>query len=408
MMDTTIAAIQEKPKKPALLLYTAFLICFLSIFFGGITSMLMSVYLPVAVKDLLGAVEGPRFESISAYINSIFIFGCMFGGLSWGFIADRIGRSKSVILSTACCGLFTLLTAFSSSWLVVSLYRFFTGFGVGGILLTTNILIAELWTEKNKAVALGIVGVGMPIGFVFAGMMNNLVSNWHYAFATGAIPLLVAGVATIVLAEPDQWKDRKTESAIDKKLFTASNREALVTGSLIYGTMLIGLWAIFSWAPTWVQSITDAASAQQQRGMAMMILAGGGIIGSCLSGWIVGGIGLRKTMLLCFAGCFVMTFVVFKLNSSIQPGTFIEMAGLAFFFGISQGALSVYIPELFPTIIRASATGFCFNIGRLFTGSVVFFIGALESFLGGYGNAVFIFSFIFLVGLAVTFLSKKR
>lgn len=388
--------------------YTAFLICFLSILFGGITSMLMSVYLPVTVRDLLGDIGGNHFESISAYINSIFIFGCMFGGFSWGFIADRIGRSKAVVLSTACCGLFTLLNAFCSSWLLTSVYRFFTGFGVGGILLTTNILIAELWSEKHKAVALGIVGVGMPIGFVFAGMMNNLIADWRYAFATGAIPLLIAGIAAIVLPEPAQWKEGKTDSAIDKRLFTASHREALVTGSLIFGTMLIGLWAIFSWAPTWVQSITDAASAQQQRGLAMMTLAGGGIIGSCASGWIVGGIGLRKTMMLCFAGCFVMTFIVFKLNHSITPTTFAEMAMLAFFFGISQGALSVYIPQLFPTIIRASASGFCFNIGRLFTGSVVFFIGALESFLGGYGNAVFIFSFIFLIGLVVTFLSKKQ
>ncbi|HEY6899155.1 MAG TPA: MFS transporter, partial [Puia sp.] len=200
-------------KKSSTTLYTAFLVCFISILFGGITSVLMSVYLPVAVRDLLGTVNDKHFESISAYINSIFIFGCMFGGLSWGFIADRIGRSKAVVLTTACCGLFTLLTAFSSSWLVISLYRFFTGFGVGGILLTTNILIAELWPEKNRAVALGIVGVGMPIGFVFAGMMNNLIANWHYAFATGAIPLLLSGLAALVLSEPDQWKNRKTESS---------------------------------------------------------------------------------------------------------------------------------------------------------------------------------------------------
>src|SRR5258708_4913580 len=84
------------------------------------------------------------------------------------------------------------------------------------------------------------------------------------------------------------------------------------------------------------------------------------------------------------------------------------MGILAFFFGISQGALSVYIPHLFPTVIRASATGFCFNIGRLFTATVVFFIGALVSFLGGYGNAVFIFSFIFLIGLATTYFSKDQ
>jgi hypothetical protein len=84
------------------------------------------------------------------------------------------------------------------------------------------------------------------------------------------------------------------------------------------------------------------------------------------------------------------------------------MGIMAFFFGISQGALSVYIPSLFPTKVRASATGFCFNIGRLFTATVVFFIGALVTFLGGYGNAVFIFSFIFLIGLITTFFSKEK
>jgi hypothetical protein len=88
--------------------------------------------------------------------------------------------------------------------------------------------------------------------------------------------------------------------------------------------------------------------------------------------------------------------------------TFIEMGILAFFFGISQGALSVYIPQLFPTVVRASATGFCFNVGRVFTGTVVFFIGALVGLLGGYGNAIFIFSFIFLIGFAVTSISKEK
>ena len=84
------------------------------------------------------------------------------------------------------------------------------------------------------------------------------------------------------------------------------------------------------------------------------------------------------------------------------------MAVLAFFFGISQGALAVYIPQLFPTVIRASATGFCFNVGRLFTGTVVFFIGALVVLLGGYGNAIFIFSFVFLIGLTATCFSKEK
>ena len=138
-----------------------------------------------------------------------------------------------------------------------------------------------------------------------------------------------------------------------------------------------------------------------------MILASGGIAGSFFSGWIVNAIGIHKTMLMCFMVCFIMTIVVFKLNHDVSVITFTEMGLLAFFFGISQGALAVYIPSLFPIGICAAATGFCFNAGRLFTGTVVFFIGALVTILGGYGNAVFAFSFVFVIGFIATILSNR-
>ncbi len=394
-------------------LTVAFIICFISIMFSGIASMLMSVYLPVAVKDLLGNVSEEKMNNVGAYINSVFIFGSMFGGFAWGFICDRTGRSKAIILSTALYGLFMMLTAFSSSWLMVGIYRFITGFGVGGVMVTTNILIAELWPEKKRAIALGIVSAAMPVGFIAAGAMNNILSDWHLAFLTGFVPIAAAIVAILILPESSSWKSNKQKTGINhrfsNKLFDPAYKKNLVSGSVIFGAMLIGLWAVFSWAPTWIQSITgNDAKAKDLRGLTMMVLAISGLGGSVVSGWIANAIGLRKTMMICFAACFIMTFVVFKLNTAVSSSTFIEMGILAFFFGISQGALSVYIPHLFPTVIRASATGFCFNIGRLFTATVVFFIGALVSFLGGYGNAVFIFSFIFLIGLATTYFSKEQ
>ena len=393
-------------------LTVAFSVCFLSIMFGGISSMLMSVYLPVVVRDLLGNVTNAAIDNVSAYINSIFIFGSMFGGFAWGFICDRIGRSKSVVLSTALYGLFTVLTAYSSSWLLVGLCRFVTGFGIGGVLLTTNVLVAELWPEKRRAVALGIVSAAMPVGFIAAGAMNNLLPDWHTAFLTGFVPLATALLALFILPESANWKQSRQASSkafLPASLFAPDYKKNLLQGSVIFGAMLIGLWAVFSWAPTWVESITaDAAKANNLRGLTMMVLATSGLLGSIVSGWIANAIGLRKTMMMCFAASFVMTFAVFKLNTSVSTATFIEMGLLAFFFGISQGVLSVYIPSLFPTVVRASATGFCFNIGRLFTATVVFFIGALVSFLGGYGNAVFTFSFIFLIGFVFTYFSKNK
>ena len=117
--------------------------------------------------------------------------------------------------------------------------------------------------------------------------------------------------------------------------------------------------------------------------------------------------GQRKAMMFCFASCSVISFILFKTNTTFSEIIYIEIACLALFFGASQGILSAYIPELFPPEIRATATGFCFNLGRFVTASVVFFVGALVIALGGYGNAIFTFSLVFVVGLIATFFSKE-
>ena len=392
-------------------LMLVFSICFISTLFGGVLSMLMSVYLPEAVKDLLGNVSLEKMNEVSAYINSLFIFGWMFGGIAWGFICDKIGRSKSVVLSTAFYGLFAIITSISPTWMLVSISRFLSGFGIGGVLVTTTILISEIWPGKKRAVALGILSIAIPVGFFAAGAISSFLHGWRAAFLVGIIPLLLSFVSLFILREPGNSITAMQPDAglqFDKRLFSPSYRSALLSGSVIFGAMLIGLWAIFSWAPTWAQSISAPSMAQQQAGTTMMILASGGLAGSFFSGWIANAIGLRKTMMMCFAVCFLFTFILFKLNHSISFATYTEMSVLAFFFGISQGALAVYIPQLFPAVVRASATGFCFNVGRLFTGTVVFFIGALVTLLGGFGNAIFIFSFIFIAGFIATWVSKDQ
>ncbi len=372
----------------------------------------MSVYLPVAVKDLQGNVSEEELNHIGAYINSLFIFGWMFGGITWGFIGDRSGRTRSVIYSTACFGLFTLLTSFSPSWLWVSACRFMSGFGVGGVLVTTVILIAEIWDEKKRDVVLGILSIAFPVGIFSAGLINNLAPGWRQAFLIGAVPLFLAIISIWLLPESVAWK--KDQSIISKQnewkqLALPENRKNILAGTVIFGSMLIGLWAIFAWLPTWMQEILPGKDAQKERGMSMMFLGGGGLLGGFISGWLAKVIGgLKRTMILCFAGCFVLAFLLFKLNHSFSPVIYVEIALVALLFGISQGVLSAFIPQLFPVNVRAAATGFCFNIGRLFTATVVFFIGALESFAGGYGNAIFMFSFIFLAGLFAILFFKER
>jgi MFS-type transporter involved in bile tolerance (Atg22 family) len=118
--------------------------------------------------------------------------------------------------------------------------------------------------------------------------------------------------------------------------------------------------------------------------------------------------GMKKAMLICFAGCFVFSVVLFNLNPRLTVLTYVEMAVIALFVGISQGVLNAYIPALFPVHIRSAATGFCFNIGRIFTASAVFFVGWLVNFFRGYGNALTVFSFVFLVGFLVCVMVKEK
>src|SRR6202008_263140 len=97
----------------------------------------------------------------------------------------------------------------SPSWFLVSACRFLSGFGIGGLLVTSVILIAELWAGKNKAIVQGIVSLSMPVGFFAAGTINNLTEDWRSAFWIGAIPLLLSFVAAFTLPESGKWKTNK-------------------------------------------------------------------------------------------------------------------------------------------------------------------------------------------------------
>ena len=408
-MNSSITNSEDQRVTPYLWMF--FSVCFISSAFGGIVSTLMSVYLPVVMKDLQLSPDPGEQVRISAYINAVFIFGWAIGGFVWGVISDRIGRKKALLLAIGCYAVFTILTGMLPIWWAIVLCRMMSGFGVGGVLVIGFTFISEVWPSKSKAVFMGILSIAFPVGIFSAGLINYLVSSWRQAFLSGLVPLFLAVAGVWIIKESVSWKKDKQHILRSNNpaetLFSAGFRKDLVIGSITFGSMLIGLWAIFSWLPTWVQSLITDYDGQKERGITMMLLGMGGLTGGFFSGWFLNAVGTRKAMLMCFAVCSVLSFILFKTNAVFTPLVYIETGVLAFFFGISQGVLSYYIPQLFPTGIRATATGFCFNIGRLFTGTAVLFVGILVTVLGGYGNAIYLFSLVFVIGLVVVLLIRK-
>jgi MFS family permease len=383
-----------------------FAICFLGNVLAGMSSTLMSVYLPVVVPDLLGKVDEGQMGFVSAYINALYFVGWAIGGLTWGLIGDRIGRAKSLALAVSMYGLFTFVKAFAPSWEVLLVFQFFCGFGVGGVLVINTTLLSEVWPEKTKAIFIGIVSIGFPVGIFSSGVVNLLAAGWRQGFMAGALPVALGLISFWVLQESEKWTTTRHQSKAEQDNIGEYKKD-LINGSVIFGSMLIGLWAIFSWLPTWVQSLLVNSDGQDERGLSMMLLGAGGLTGGFFSGWVANALGVRRAMMTCFAGCFILSFLLFKTNTTFTTLTLIEIPLLSFTFGISQGLLSVYIPMLFPVAIRATSTGFCFNVGRFFTAAAIFFIGALVTTFGGYGNSLFAFSFVFLVGFLFIFFTKN-
>ncbi|HVS92116.1 MAG TPA: MFS transporter [Mucilaginibacter sp.] len=408
-METILIDDAIVKKTTSVQLAMLFIVCFAGNMFAGVVSTLMSVYLPVVVRELRGSQTASQFDTMSAYINSIFIFGWAAGGFLWGVIGDKAGRKISLLLSIACFGIFTLLISQASQWWQIVACRFLSGVGTGGLLVISFTLISEVWPEKTRAVYTGILSISIPVGIFSAGAINYVVTSWRQGFMVGLIPVAVAIVGYWMISESGLWlKDHEEHvnaNSRDAGLFHSSNVKTLLIGSIVFGTMLIGLWAIFLWLPTWIQSLLTT-DANKQRGISMMFMGMGGLTGGFISGWVVNLLGLRKSLILSFVVCSAVSFVLFKTNTVFSPIIYAEIAVLALFFGISQGVLSLYIPLLFPTSIRASATGFCFNIGRLFTGAAVLGVGVLETTLGGYSNALFIFSLVFVIGLIAMLVIK--
>ena len=384
-------------------------VSFIAGFFGGMLSTLMSVYLPVTVVDLLGYSDAGQIGTVGAFINAMFLFGWAVGGIIWGILGDVWGRSKVLALTIGFYAFFALLTGTASSWPLLVGYRFLTGIGVGGMLVITYTFVAEIWPERSRPVAMGILSVAFPLGIFSAGALNLGIDEWRQAFLVAGIPAFLAVLAWIFLPESEKWKSQRaseTGTVDHASLRDPELRMRLVMGSIIFGMMLIGLWAVFSWLPTWVESLLPNSDSQSERGISMMIMGSCGIAGGFLSGLVVKGLGLYRTMVLCYTACFILAMLLFMGNTVFSQVIYFQLALLAVFFGISQGSLGLFIPLLFPVALRASATGLCFNFGRFVTATAVFFVGALAVVFNGYGNAISFFSGVFLIGLITLILLK--
>jgi MFS family permease len=203
-----------------------------------------------------------------------------------------------------------------------------------------------------------------------------------------------------------------------RALFQPTHAKSLIVGGIAFGGLLVGYWASLAWIPLWIQDLLQNTGTGQERGIATMYQGLAAVIGCGMAGFLSDWIGRRATIIGAALGCLLASGLLFLGNTAFSTAVYWEVALLGYFIGVMQSVMYIYLPELFPTLIRASATGFCLNVGRLTTAIAVFYVGDLIHIVGqqelatrffgnprlsDYGVAAFLFALAYLgsVGAAI-------
>jgi MFS family permease len=383
------------------------------------------------ITELLGS--GASAADVGFYSSAVFsvmLTGWALGGIVFGVLADYFGRTKALTLTILIYSLFTGLSALAETWWHLAIFRFITGLGLGGEWAAGAALVAEVWPDHLRARAGAMLQSAAAIGFLLAALANRVVGvvSWRYVFLVGALPALLVLLIRMVVKEPESWvaaRDERRQTT--EKSFTLSRlfradlrRDTLVASSLAF-VVLLGLWGSTMWIPAAIREIAAVSPAAsglagpdleryltEKASDGVMLLNAVSLVGYLLFGPLADWIGRKKTFFLYFAGA-VVTFPLAFLTTSSVDALFwlLPLVGI-FTLGVTSG-FPIYLPELFPTAVRTTGVGFCYNLGRFVTAGGVFITGYLVGVMGSYAKAATAVSLVYVIGMfALLFARETR
>jgi MFS family permease len=438
-----------------------------------------------ALATLLGtssdAVIGPWFGVSMA----VFLVGAATGGVVFGWLGDRIGRVRSMMLSVLAYSVFTGLGAASQEVWHLIVLRFLAALGMGGEWSLGVALVNEIWPGKSRAFLAGLIGAAANVGFLLIAFVNIFVpqgpESWRTLMLICAVPALLTFFIRVFVPESARWEKERSAGATTHwstvdllwVLFGAAGacliislwaveldtairihgtvvglavatlgflfpvkhyleRSAIAGGALaadigrswkptitimligacLSGVALLGTWGSLQWAVAWVGQLTsqghDSGITAYPKEWTQMVLAVGAIVGTILAALAGDWLGRRLTYFVLCIGSLASVVALYQLNTEfglpLLFWAFVAGGITASFYGW----LPLYLPELFPTRIRATGQGFSFNFGRIIAAVGALQTGALMAFFGGdYPQAASVMGLIYLVGVIIIWLAPE-
>lgn len=340
--------------------------------------MLYALVLAHVMRDL------GMTKATAGLLGTLTLLASGIGGLLFGFIADRIGRTKALMLSIATYSVCSFASGLSTSILMLACFRFVLGLGMGGEWNTGATLVAETWPSHLRAKALSIVQSSWALGYAAAALVAGILLthyNWRVVFFVGILPALVILWIRASVPESPLWEARQhLDKAVQPGFTIIFTRPYIKQTMALLAMNFFGMfawWGLFTWLPPYF----SLPVAEGGRGFSVMdttkFLVTLNLIGMfpgyALYGWVADKIGRRPSFILyTFTAAMLVPFYAQARSewAIMVLGVLVAFFGTGFFSGSG-----IIASEIFPTAVRARALGFTYNGARALSSIAPFVIG---------------------------------
>ena len=376
--------------------------------FDGLDMHLYTLVYAPFVAQLLGASDtrDPSVGRHAAIIQGGFLLGWALGGGFFGRIGDRLGRSRALSMTVLTYALFTGLSCLAQTWWHLLIFRFLSALGIGGEWAVGASLLSETWPRRWRPWIAAVLQSGVNIGILLAVLANYLMAPLvstepRWIFLVGVLPALLVFWIRRAVPEPAEWHAARagvqTVPRI-RDLFGPGARRVTVLVILVCAVSLTAHWAFMFWHQIQFKNLPDvvgqSAAAKNAWGARLLFLVMvSSIAGNFFSALLARRLGYRKAIAIMCLGYLVAMLVTYGVPRR-QEQLYWCLIGPGFFQGVFA-LFTMYLPPLFPTLLRTTGAGFCYNIGRIASAIGVVFFGLFQQ-VGDYRRTLLYAGLLFL------------
>ncbi len=371
---------------------------------------------PLAARTAVAAMgvteESLRGRWFSWYVCA-FLLGAATGGLFFGWIGDRWGRAKTLGWSVLTYSLLSGMCYFADTPEQLLVLWFLACTGVGGVWPNGVSLASEALPGVSRPLISGLFGTAANLGLillsVFAYLKPITVDNWRWVFLVCAMPAILGVLVLVLMPESPAWlaqRDQRTTEPRGDWLVGEVFRPPLlrftIIGIVLGAVPLMGNWGSANWLVPWANQVQEQAGGHGLSAATQWSKSSGAAIGSLVGGWFACVCGRRLTYFLISLASLASSFYIFHTLSPQDDSFLVWVFAQGFVGTVYFGWLPLYLPELFPTRVRATGTGVAFNWGRILTAGGVLWGGHLMFSVGGdYARVGQITCFVYVIGMIV-------